>query len=137
MRQFRNRMSDATETDDAHRQATKLHQREIPVTPFSALCPFAVAHSLGVVANAMSEFEQQREGGLCDGFRAVGRDVRDRNTSFLCGDEVHHVCARRQHADVFQIRQLLDMFAGENRFVGQDDLRGRRAASTCSGGVRS
>ena len=80
-------LSDAAVTDDAEVKAGEFHERKIPVAEIRTLIPTPVAYGLGVMPDTIGQFEQERECGLGDGVRAIGRDVRDGDAALLCGAE--------------------------------------------------
>ena len=71
----------------------------------------------------MADLQQQRDGELTDGRRAVGRDVDDGNALFPGAGAVDHVIARRQHGDELDVRAFVHRRARDGRFVHHHDLR--------------
>ena len=78
-----------------------------------------------MMPHAMGQIQDMGEGHLCHGHRAVGRDVRDDDACFCCSDVVHDIVAGCEHADVAERGECFDRRAGQERLVGEKDLRPR------------
>ena len=75
-----------------------------------------------VVANVVANFEQQGNGELADGGRAVGRDVADGNPLFLGVIVVDDIVARGQNRNQLDIRALVDRFLRDRGLVHDHDF---------------
>ena len=68
-------LADSPEADDAHGFTRELNERVVPKGPVRRTFPAARMHRFGVVRDVRAELQQQRNGKLADGRRAVARHV--------------------------------------------------------------
>ena len=80
-------------------------------------------HSLAVMAHVMAYFQQQREHQLRDRLGAVVRHVAYSDAPAPGFIYIHHIVARRQHADVAKVRAGGQCFFRQGRLIGEDDAR--------------
>jgi hypothetical protein len=107
------------ETDDAHLQPGQLDQRKIREGEIGATRPGPGMHGLGVVADVMGDFQQQRKDRLRDGGRAVAGDDADRDALLFRRLDVDDVVAAGGDADVLQLRTGRHDLGGDRDLVGQ------------------
>ena len=72
---------------------------------------------------AAAQFQQQRQGMLRHGFRAVVHHVHHRDAPFARRSDVHHVVPRGNDPDTAQVRQGRQRVRIQAGFVGDQDLR--------------
>ena len=106
----------------AQREASEFHQVAIPVAEIRTGGPPALVHRAVVVADAVGQLQQQRERGLHHVGRAVVRHVRHHDATVAGRGHIDDVGARRQHADIDQPGQRLQLLAAEHHLVGQQGV---------------
>ena len=79
------------------------------------------------MSGVLRELQQQREGVLRHGARAVGRHVRHHDAALLRCFDIDDVVAGGGHADALQLRERLDLCAMQHGLVCDGDLRVRGA----------
>ena len=75
------------------------------------------------MAGAIGELEEEREHGLGDVWRAVLRDIADRNPARLRRRDIDDVVAGGEDTDQLESRQRRDRLGGEHRLVREHDFR--------------
>src|SRR5205807_5706258 len=83
--QFGDGLPYSAKADDAHGEPIQFDQWALPVAPIETARPMGAADALGVMADVLGQFEEQREGGLSNGFGAVSRDICDRDRALPGG----------------------------------------------------
>ena len=96
-------LADAAKADDAHSLPRQLNEGIVPEAPVGAALPLALVDHPVVVADVVADFQQQANGELAHGIRAVGGDIADYDAPFLGVVHVNHIVARGQNADEFQV----------------------------------
>ena len=112
-------LADLPESDNPERLAGQFHLRRLPVAEVRGLTPVATHDRAGMQLNAVSQRQNESKDQLRYRGRTVGRHIRYRYTAGRGGFEVHHIDARRKQTDVFQLRQLGQMFRPDCGLVGQ------------------
>jgi len=95
--------------------------------------PAAFADGLRMVADAIGEFEEERESSLRDGIGAVGGNIRDDDAALLRALNIDNVETGRCDADVFQAGQAVHHLGGDGDFVRESGIGGMEAADDFGG----
>ena len=111
------------QSHDAEGLACQLCDGGVPIAEVGAGAPAAFAVEGCIVLRAVRDGEQMGKHHLGHALRAVGGNVGDDDAMLAGSLHVHHVIARRQHADIFQQRQLLDLLPPQAHLVRQHHLR--------------
>ena len=74
------------------------------------------------MADVIGHFQHEGDDVLRDCGRAVTGDIGDDDAALFGSDDIDHIEAGGGDANVFEVWQRGDDFAGERGFVGDDDL---------------
>ena len=106
-----------SESHDTHFLTGQFHEGRVPIAKVRIAAPTSLTVFFGIMFHAVGNGQQEGEDHL--GYRTgtVCRDVANGNPVFAGSFDVYHVVARSQYADIFQIRQTVDVFGCDEGLV--------------------
>ena len=123
----RNSFAYLAHADDGYVLARELRKRLEPVAELLGSYPAAALNVFVVEPDPVGELEKKGDGHLCGCKGSVFRDVRNSDASSPAGFKVNYVVARGDHADVLEVRKLLQYLLRKGSLV--------RNYGLCSGSV--
>ena len=120
-------LADGAVPDNAAGFASQFHLGSLGEAEIRAIAPCTLLDSLMMESHTVGDFQQQCQGHLGNGGRAVAGNVGHRNAQLPRGGHVYHVVARSQHTNVAEAWTDRHEVTGHQGFVGEDDLCARHA----------
>ena len=111
---------DVAHTDEGNAHAAEFFDGFVPQTEIATARPVTFAVQLRIVSHAVGDFEEQGEGVLRHGERAVSWYVADGDPTFAGGDDVHHIIARGGDQNQVKPGKTIEDFGRDAHFVEED-----------------
>ena len=111
---------DVAHTDEGNAHAAEFFDGFVPQTEIATARPVTFAVQLRILPHAVGDFEEQGEGVLRHGERAVGGHIADGDPTFAGGDDVHHIIARGGDQNQAESGKPVEDFGRDAHFVEDD-----------------
>ena len=131
--EFGNFAPDIAHTDEGNAHAAEFFDGFVPQTEIATARPVTFAVQLRIVSHAVGDFEEQGEGVLRHGERAICGHIADGDSTFAGGGHVYHIIARGGHQNQAELGETVEDFGRDAHFVEDDHFGiGRTRHDLCA-----